>query len=247
MIETHARSFADVVGFDLAASGGGHEVETHGTTVLALRYDQGCLVLADRRATMGNLIMYERAEKIVSLDDATVVAISGSFARSIDVTRYLQHSFKYFERMNLHELSLEGKLMEISRALAGNLPNSMNGIGVFLPIVAAYDPLEDRFGVYFFDAAGARFEGVEYACAGSGSERIRGVFEYLQRTLGAWEHRAFDEVAVDGLRMLDIAAQLDSATGGIRQMHPMAVVLTRDGVRPLAASELEPLLSRALG
>jgi proteasome beta subunit len=221
--------------------------EAHGTTVLALRFDGGVAVLADRRATMGNLIMYEQAEKIEALDDQTVVAISGAYARSIEVCRYLKHAFKYNERLHLHEISAEGKLMEISRALAGNLQMAMQGVGVFLPIAAAYDPVRKSFGVYFFDAAGAKFLGSDYATAGSGSQHIRGIFDYLVRTKGPWPTRPQDEVLVDGLTMLDIAASLDSATGGWRQILPSVTILTAEGVRRIPEEELRPLAARALG
>lgn len=220
--------------------------ETHGTTVLSLRFDKGVLNLADRRATAGNLIMYDQAEKIMALDDSTVIAISGAFARSIEVCRFLKHSFKYYRRSVLHEMSLDGKLAEISRALAGNAPMAMQGIGLFLPIVAAYDKRKDDFGVYFFDGAGARFENGSYACAGSGSERIRGVFEYLSREKGRFETRPLNDVLYDGLVMLDIAADLDSATGGFNKTLPVTRVLDRDGNREIPEPELRKLAERVL-
>jgi proteasome beta subunit len=220
--------------------------ETHGTTVLSLRYNEGVLNLADRRATAGNLIMYDQAEKIMALDDSTVISISGAFARSIEVCRFLKHSFKYYRRSVLHEMSLEGKLAEISRALAGNAPMAMQGIGLFLPIVAAYDRKKDDFGVYFFDGAGARFENGSYACAGSGSERIRGVFEYLSREKGRFETRPLDDVLYDGLMMLDIAADLDSATGGFNKTLPVTRVLDREGNREIPEAQLRKLADRIL-
>lgn len=249
MIRAEARTFADLVGFGapVNATGASADFEVHGTTVLSLRYDGGVLNLADRRATAGNLIMYDQAEKILALDDRTVVAISGAFARSIEVCRYLKHSFKYYRRSVLHEMSLEGKLSEISRALAGNAPMAMQGIGLFLPIVSAFDPKTDRFGVWFFDGAGARFENGSYACAGSGSERIRGVFEYLARTRGRFETRPLDEVLEDGLRMLDIAADLDSATGGFNKILPIVRVLDRDGTRELDDATLKTATDAILG
>lgn len=239
------KNFEDLVGFDLSKRGVAPE-ETHGTTVLALRFDGGVLVLADRRATMGNLIMFEQAEKIEVLDDSTVVAISGAYARSIEVCRYLKHAFKYYERLNLHPISTEGKLMEISRALAGNLPMAMQG-AVFLPIAATYDGRNGAFGVYFFDTAGARFHGADYATAGSGSERIRGVFEYIARTKGAWPTRRLDEVMADGLTMLDLAASMDSATGGYRKNLPSVAVLTKDGVRRPGEEEIRGWIEKAGG
>jgi len=230
MIATGSRNFQDIVPLPPAAFA---QEEMHGTTVLALRYNGGVLLLADRRATAGNLIMFDQADKVIPLDDSTVVAISGAFARSVEVCRYLKHSFKYYRRSVLQEMSLEGKLTEISRALAGNAPMAMQGIGVFLPIVAAYDRDADSFGVYFFDGAGARFQNGSYACAGSGSERIRGVFEYIARSKGQWQDRPLAEVLSDGLEMLDIAADLDSATGGFSKILPVTRVLDRDGNREL--------------
>jgi proteasome beta subunit len=239
MIVPSSHSFADLVGFPLVpASAAGSSLETHGTTVLALRFDKGVVMLADRRATAGNLIMYDQAEKILPLDDETLVAISGAYGRSVEVCRYLKHSLKYYSRMVLHDMSLDGKLMEISKALSANMANAMQGVGLFLPIVAAYDRKADSFGVFFFDGAGARFENGAYACAGSGSERIRGVFEYLGRTKKPWTERPLKDVVSDGLLMLDIAADLDSATGGFTKDLPVVRVLDRDGNRLLSEVEL---------
>jgi proteasome beta subunit len=188
---------------------------------------------------MGNLIMFEHAEKIVPLDRRTMVAISGAYARSIEVCRYLQHAFKFYERRNLHEISAEGKLMEISKALASNVVNPESLSGIFLPIAATFDRRAQEFGIYFFDIAGARFRSAEYACAGSGSERIRGVFEYLSRTKGPWHTRSLDDVAVDGLTMLDIASHMDSATGGFRRVLPSMSVLTKQGAHLMDEADID--------
>lgn len=250
MIVPEAKTFGDLVGglsrapFEAASQS---DFEVHGTTVLALRYDGGVLNLADRRATAGNLIMYDQAEKIMALDDTTVVAISGAFARSIEVCRFLKHSFKYFRRQTLHEMSVEGKLAEISRALAGNAPMAMQGIGLFLPIVSVYDRREEEFSVYFFDGAGARFQNGSYACAGSGSERIRGVFEFIARTKGPFQERPLEDVLVDGLTMLDIAADLDSATGGFNKTLPVTRILDADGTREIPEDQLRAATERVLG
>jgi proteasome beta subunit len=240
--------FATLVGFpgETYAAAGHSSLEVHGTTVLALRFDGGVLTLADRRATSGNLIMYDHAEKVMALDDQTVVAISGAFARSVEICRFLKHNLKYYRRTVLQHMSTEGKLAEISRALAGNAPMAMQGIGVFLPIVSVYDPKKDRFGVYFFDGAGARFENGSYACAGSGSERIRGVFEYLGRAKGKFETRPMADVLEDGLMLLDIAADLDSATGGFSRELPLVRVLDREGTREVSQDELRDVADRVL-
>ena len=245
MIEAKSRTFAELVGFDPSRLGASAD-EMHGTTVLSLRYDGGVLTLADRRATAGNLIMFDNAEKVFALDDHTVIAISGAFARSLEVCRFLKHSFKYYRRMTLNELSLDGKLQEITRTISGNMAMAMQGIGVFIPIIAAYDKSNDTFGVYFFDGAGASFQTGSYACAGSGSERIRGVFEYIAREKGPWEKRPLKDVLIEALRMLDIAADLDSATGGFRKIMPVARILDREGNRVVADADLAKAIKVAI-
>lgn len=232
------QTFAQLVGWEPAALPAG-TTDTHGTTVLALRYKDGVLMLADRRATMGNLIMYDHAEKIGTLDDHTVIAISGSFARAVDAIRMLKHSFKYYRRMQMTTMSVEGKLQEISRSVAANMAASMEGVGLYIPILATYDPASKGFGIWFFDGAGARFSNADYAATGSGSERIRGIFEYIGRTKKPWEQRSLNDVLEDGLHMLDIAADLDSATGGFQKVLPAARILTEKGTRELTEAELE--------
>lgn len=235
------KSFFELVGFPgapaNAASGSVQEV--HGTTVLAIRYNGGVLTFADRRATMGNLIMVDSAEKVFALDEHTVVAISGSFARSVEICRLLKHSFKFYRRMHLQEMSLDGKLQEISKALSANLAMAMNGIGMFLPIVASYDPRCGDFGVHSFDPAGARFETGDFAAAGSGSERIRGIFDYIVQEEGPWSKRKREDVLKDGLRLLSIAADLDSATGGISKNHPLIRDLNESGTRMVESPEID--------
>ncbi|MBV6458172.1 MAG: Proteasome subunit beta [Fimbriimonadaceae bacterium] len=243
MIAPSPKTFAELVGYSPSPISTEH---THGTTVIMLRYDEGVLTLADRRATIGNLIMFEQADKVMALDDQTVVAISGSYAKAFEVCRFLKHSFKYYARMHLQPMSLDGKLQEISRTLVSNLGSAMEGIGLFLPILGAYDPRLDDFRVFFFDAAGAKFDGDEYAAAGSGSERIRGIFEYQARTKGPWSKRKLKDALFDGLTMLDIAADLDSATGGFVKIPPIARVLDRQGTRPLPNAMVDETVKRVL-
>ncbi|MER3466739.1 MAG: proteasome subunit alpha, partial [Armatimonadota bacterium] len=213
----HVQSFAQLVGYPtqapVPASKGVDGV--HGTTVLALRFDGGILNVGDRRATMANYIMYDRADKIIPLDDSTLMAISGSFARSVEIARYLRHAFKYYSRTQLQDLSLEGKLQEVTRALSGNLQFALDGVGTFLPLISAYDETKDEFGIYMYDVLGARFQNDEFGAAGSGAERIRGVFDYVSRTKKPFDQRPLKDVLAEALTMLDIAASLDTATGGL--------------------------------
>ena len=50
---------------------------TRGTTILAMKYHDGVLVAGDRRATAGNMVMYDRTDKVLELDRYSVMAIAG--------------------------------------------------------------------------------------------------------------------------------------------------------------------------
>jgi proteasome beta subunit len=213
-------------------------LDTHGTTVIAVKYRDGVLNVGDRRATAAMSVMFDRAEKVVPLDDYTLIAISGSFARAMEIIRYLKHSFKYYARTQLQEMSLDGKISEVSRAIAGNLPSALQGIGAFIPVVSVYDPKTNQGRIFFYDGMGARFETDEFGAAGSGSERIRGAFEYIVRTRGPFRDMDMDTALRECLVLLDIAADLDAATGGFSKVLPVAKAITRDGILELPAERL---------
>src|ERR671932_11918 len=177
----------------VAPGDGPADTEIHGTTVIAVKYKDGVINIGDRRATGGFSIMYDKAEKVLPLDDYTLIAISGSFAKAMEVVRYLRHAFKYYARTQLQAMSLDGKVNEVSRAIAGNLTMALQGIGAFIPIVSAYDPRTSEGRIFFYDAMGARFETAEFGAAGAGSERIRGAFDYIIRTKGPFRGMPLDE------------------------------------------------------
>ncbi|MBW7929293.1 MAG: hypothetical protein H3C58_14650, partial [Fimbriimonadaceae bacterium] len=99
----------------------------------------------------------------------------------------------------------------------------------------------------FFDGAGARFESGAYACAGSGSERIRGAFELVARKEGDWARQPLDQALGNALTLLDIAADLDSATGGFTKELPVVWTLDRSGAKRLEADAVGSAVAAVLG
>jgi proteasome beta subunit len=225
-----------------AAGAADTKFDTHGTTVIAVKYNAGVLNVADRRATAGFGVMYDRAEKILALDDHTLLSISGSFATSIEIARYLRHAFKYYQRSQLQPMSLEGKLAELSKRIAANVPMAMQGIGAFIPVLSAYDFEADEGRIFFYDGMGARFESSEFGAAGSGSAAIRGAFDYIVRTKKPFSQMDLQEALRESLVLLDIAADLDAATGGYAKILPSAKAVTREGVLNLDEAQMREVL-----
>ncbi len=230
-----------------AQAGYGHEVTT-ATTILAFKYQDGVLVAGDRRATAGNMVMYDRTDKVLEIDRHSVMAIAGVPATAYEMVRVLEHSFKYYRRTQLQELSFEGKLRAVSKLLKENVAAALAGTGAVAPIFAGYDMEQGAAKIYFYDILGAEFEGVEYAVSGSGSPTIRGILHYLntwgERPLAAYSE---EEATVQALRLLSSAAEFDSATGGVNReasLYPVVKLIREAGVQTVPDSTLKPLYER---
>ncbi len=212
---------------------------THGTTVLAIKYKDGVLVAGDRRATAGNLVMYERAEKLINIDGRSILAIAGVPAVAFEMARVLEHSFQYYQRSQLQEMSTAGKVRSLSKLLKENLPMTLQGVGMVVPIFATYD---DGGKVFLYDALGAQFESADFAASGSGSLAVRSVLHYLNTWAGKPLAKLTEaEVIVTALRALDTAAASDTATGGYNSkvnVFPNVRAITEDGIHEIEEAEL---------
>ncbi len=218
-------------------------VDTHGTTVIAVKFDKGVLNVGDRRATTNFAVMYDKAEKVLPIDDFTLLAISGSFARAMEVVRYLRTSFKLFERTYLQDMSLDGKLAELAKVVRAGIPEALQGIGGFIPILTTFDRDAKEGRIFFYDGMGARFESTEFGAAGSGSMQIRGVFDYIVKTKKPFHDMTRDEALKEALYLLDIAADLDAATGGWAKVLPLAKIITEDGIADVSDAELRSVIA----
>src|SRR5579884_109194 len=218
-------------------------VDTHGTTVIAVKFNQGVLNVGDRRATANFAVMYDKAEKVLPIDDYTLLAISGSFARAMEVVRYLRTTFKFFERTYLQPMSLDGKLAELAKVVRAGIPEALQGSGVFIPIMTTFDRESNEGRIFFYDGMGARFESTEFGAAGSGSLQIRGVFDYIVKTKKPFHEMTREEALKEALYLLDIAADLDAATGGWAKVLPLAKTITAEGIEDVPEEELHAMVA----
>lgn len=224
------------------------------TTVVAMRYKEGIVIAGDRRATAGTAVVHDRAEKVIPIDTHSVLAISGAPATAYEIARVLKHSFQYFRRSQLQELSIEGKLRTLSRLIRENLPMAMQGIGAVIPIFALYAPQTDEAAhggkIYFYDALGAHFENVDFATTGSGSIWIRGVLRYLDR----WGETRLEQMnerqaTITILRLLDTASEYDAATSGYNakaEIFPTVKTITQQGIETLNDEYLSECYAEAV-
>ena len=225
--------------------------ETQATTILAFKFHGGVLVAGDRRATAGNTVVYDRADKVLEIDRHSIMAIAGVPATAWEMARVLEHSFQFFRRTQLQEMSVDGKVRALSKLLRENFGFVMQGIGIVVPIFATYDTGADPAArLYFYDAMGAQFEVTDYAATGSGSPAVRGILYYENK----WGKKPLSKLSEDdavtiALRALDTAAESDTATGGVHRdgkIFPVIKIVSADGISTLPDKQIAALFKRGV-
>ncbi|HEX4638179.1 MAG TPA: proteasome subunit alpha [Chthoniobacterales bacterium] len=225
---------------------------TESTTILAFKFSGGVLVAGDRRATAGNTVVYDRADKVLEIDRHSIMAIAGVPATAWEMARVLEHSFQYFRRTQLQEMSVDGKVRALSKLLRDNFGFVMQGVGIVVPIFATYDDnSKPEARLYFYDAMGAQFEVADFAATGSGSPAVRGILYYENQ----WGPKKLhdldqDEAVAVALRALDTAAEADTATGGVDRsgkIFPLIKIVSREGITTLSEEKVSQVFNARVG
>jgi proteasome beta subunit len=138
---------------------------------------------------------------------------------------------------------LPAKVRALARLLRENLPMTIQGIGIVMPLFAGIDfavsPAQPQ--IYFYDPLGAQFQAVGYAASGSGSGTIRSVLSFQEHYGNPRPSQMDLQQAVQfALRLLMIASEFDSATGGVNpgtQTFATIKVLRKTGVETVEAED----------
>jgi proteasome beta subunit len=223
--------YAEVSGLSLPPTSSDHSA--HATTVVAVRYADGVVMVGDRQAT-SYYVANRDIRKIEAADRYTALAISGSAARGIEFIRLAQLSFEHYEKMSDSSLSLEGKANYLSPLIQRN---NLSTALVVLPLLAGWDLAHQRGRVFEYDGAGGCYERHDFAVIGSGTPFADATLRLGYRP----DMNREDALALAGLAIYE-AADNDPSTGGpdfVRNIFPMIVTLTADGFRELDASVSE--------
>ena len=207
----------------------------HGTTIVALRYDNGVVVAGDRRATEGNMIAHRSIEKVFPADRYSAVAISGAAGAAVEMVRLFQTQLEHYEKVEGTTLSLEGKANQLGQMVSANLQMAMQGL-VVIPLFAGYDLRLKKGRIFTYDVTGGRFEETDFHATGSGGRDAKNTVKL------SFRERMGREEAVDlAVTALYEAADEDTATGGpdpLRGIYPVVATVDSEGYRRLEDPEV---------
>ena len=208
---------------------------THGTTVIAVRYQDGVVMAGDRRATSGHLISHRTMEKVYPADRYSGVAIAGAAGPAMEMVKLFQLQLEHYEKVEGSHLSLEGKANQLSMMVRGHLPAAMQGMAV-VPLFAGYDTRRHAGRLFQYDVTGGRYEEADFASTGSGSLHAGTVVKVGYRPDMTREDTL--DLAISALFQ---AADEDSATGGpdlVRGIYPTMATITVSGFDRVSDAEV---------
>jgi len=200
---------------------------THGTTVLAIKYQGGVLIAGDRRATEGFQIAGRRMEKVFKIDEHSAIAIAGAAGPCLELAKLFQTELEHYEKLEGIQLSCEGKANKLGQMVKANLPMVFQGL-VVLPIYVGYELKRAEGRIFKYDITGGRYEESDYHSIGSGGKDARNTMrEHFRKNLSEQ-----DALRIALLSLYN-AAEEDVGTGGpdlVRGIYPSAKLVSAEGI-----------------
>ena len=198
-----------------------------GTTTVGIVCKDGVVLTADRRASLGNMVISKGVTKIFQVDDHLALAGAGTVGDILSLVRALRAEAKLYRAKVGKEMSTKALVTLTSNILSGR--KYLPYFGWFL--IGGYD---EKPSLYSIDMAGGITED-KYVSAGSGMEFAYSILdnEYSEKiTL-----KNGVKLAIKGI---NTAIKRDVFTGdGI-----MVIIIDKEGYRELSKEEVEKILKK---
>ncbi|WP_414837144.1 archaeal proteasome endopeptidase complex subunit beta [Candidatus Nanohalococcus occultus] len=198
-----------------------------GTTTVGMTTEDGVILAADRRASMGRLTASKYARKIYKLDDNLGLTIAGSVGDAQKIVRTMRSQLN-LHKLETKELSIKGAGTLLSNILHGN--KMMPFMNQF--ILGGIN--EDGGVLYDLDPAGGLMAHHKYTATGSGSQMAYGVLE--NRYEEGMDHEEAKKLAIESIQS---AMERDTASGN----GVMVAEITEDGFEVVEEKEVESTLN----
>jgi proteasome beta subunit len=204
------------------------------TTIVAVACERGVVMAGDRRATAGSMISKRDVDKVFRADEYSAIAIAGTLAPALELTRLFGVELEHYEKMEGRSLSLEGKANRLAKMIRDNLMAAMQGLAV-IPLFVGYDEQTGTGRIFSYDVAGGPYEEHRFHSIGSGSVFAKSALKKFYS-----DDMSVNDAALACMQALYDAADDDAATGGpdlARQIFPVIATVTEDGFARLSDSE----------
>ncbi len=196
-----------------------------GTTTLGLVTDEGVVLAADNRATIGHLKASKKAKKVFKLHEDIAMTIAGSVGDAQKIVRLMRAQINLYNIEN-RDLSVKGASTLLSNVLNAN--KMMPFMNQF--IIGGTNP---ENVLYDLDPVGGLMDHKEFTATGSGSPTAYGVLEDRYE-----ENMSHEEGIKLAIRAIKAASERDTASGDGMDV----VTITKEGYKELDESDIEEYL-----
>jgi len=200
-----------------------------GTTTLGIKFKEGVLLAADKRATAGNLIAQKDTKKINNITDDIAVTMAGTASDAQLLIKLTKAELKLKQIRTQQQLDVKEAASFMSRMVYNNLrkPSMLPGISHF--VMGGVDST----GFYLYDIFpdGTVSECKDYIASGSGSVMAYGVLETIYK-----EDMSLDEAKTLAIKCINAAIRRDSASGNGIDIF----LINKDGAKRIMTQDIEP-------
>ncbi|MCE4615418.1 MAG: proteasome subunit beta [Desulfurococcales archaeon] len=141
-----------------------------GSTVVGIRVDGGIIIAADKRYTLGNLVISGKAKKVHVITDKIVIGAAWMYADSQAIASILKHELEYYKLSSKSPLSVKG----VAKLLSSILYSSKMLPYLTEVMVGGVDYTGSH--LYVLDSLGGYSE-EKYAALGTGASLSLGLLE----------------------------------------------------------------------
>ncbi|ADM12465.1 proteasome subunit beta type-6 [Encephalitozoon intestinalis ATCC 50506] len=186
--------------------------EMTGTTIIAIKYDDGVLIGADSRTSMGAYIPSRVTDKLTPITNNIFVCRSGSSADTQMISEYLKMYLTLYSHLE-SSIPLVQRAATLASKIIYENPSLLAGL-----IVAGYD---DKPRIFNISLGGTLVE-CDWAIGGSGSAFIYGYCDVN------WKNGMSLEEGIGFIKnAVSCAINRDNASGGCIRMS----AISRNGVQ----------------
>ena len=200
-----------------------------GTTTLGIKFKEGVILAADKRATAGSLIAQKDTKKINNITDNIAVTMAGTASDAQLLIKLAKAELKLKQIRTQQQLDVKEAASFMSRMVYNNLrkPSMLPGISHF--VMGGVDST----GFYLYDIFpdGTVSECEDYIASGSGSVMAYGVLETLYK-----ENMSLDEAKILAIKCINAAIRRDSASGNGIDIF----LINKDGAKCIMTQDIEP-------
>lgn len=186
--------------------------EMTGTTIMAVKYDEGVLVGADCRTSMGTYVSSRFTDKLTKISDNIYCCRSGSAADTQAIAQYVKEVVQRSSFID-KEIPSVKKAAMIAKEIIYKNPSLLAGL-----IIAGYDTSPKIYNI----SLGGTITEADWQIGGSGSAYIYGLCDTLYK-----DNMTLEEAIEFVKQAITCAIRRDNASGGSIRMAS----ISREGVK----------------